>query len=446
MERVLGVAAVLVLTVRPSLDMFSDSHDPSSAFIIRPASVVGIAVMLVAAFVGLLRLREGRPLWPDRGLRKAHYWLLAANLIGLVSGAWLYGAQGFSVGIREALRVLSTVAALLLVLWWVEDRPDRYRTGWKLLLLGTIPPIVAALVQWVTGHGYRETAGLNRLEGTFSHPLSLGPYLVPFILFVVAGLPSVPWKTRLLRGAFTVLMILVLTHTYSRTAVLVLCIAMAAFAVVYGAERGTRALVQALGLGAFVGALVVVFTSLPSTTSTKTRERFENIEINRQTIESAVVEGESENSFTWRLLNWSGLIRLGLKHPVAGHGLAMTTVLNPLVNIEYGNKPFNAHNDYVRFFFETGFSGLICYVMFCWVLCTWAWRRARVAAAPVARECFAIVGAVTALIVLSLGTTEFSSQTAVTFTVYGMLALLGVVPLDLSRADLVLRDAPRLGA
>lgn len=429
-ERVLSVAAVLVLTVRPALDMFSDSHDPSSAFIIRPASVLGIVVLLGAVFIGLLRRRVGRPVWPDRRLRNAHYWLLAANVIGLASGVWLYGAQGFSVGIREALRVASTVAALLLVLWWVEDRPDRYRIGWKLLLLGTIPPIAAALVQWLTGTGYLETTGFNRLQGTFSHPLSLGPYLVPFILFVVAGLPAVPWKTRIVRAGFVVLMILILTRTFSRTALLLICVATLAFVVVYGIERGARAFGRALTLGAFVVAFVIAFTWLPATTSLLTRERLENIEIDRQTIESAVIHGESENSFTWRLLNWSGLVRLGMKQPVFGHGLAMTTVLNPLVNFDYGDKPFNAHDDYVRFFFEAGFAGLACYLMFAFQLCSWAWRRARVAAPSAAGEAFAIVAALAALVILSLGTTEFSSQTAVLFAVYGMLALLTVVPLD----------------
>ena len=68
---------------------------------------------------------------------------------------------------------------------------------------------------------------------------------------------------------------------------------------------------------------------------------------------------------------------MGMEHPVTGHGTGMTTVLNPLVNRANG-VPYNAHNDFVRFFFETGLLGSLCYAIYAIMLCRWVLRRARI--------------------------------------------------------------------
>jgi O-antigen ligase len=106
----------------------------------------------------------------------------------------------------------------------------------------------------------------------------------------------------------------------------------------------------------------------------------------------------------------------------------MTTVLNPLVNVDYGGKPFNAHNDFVRFFFESGALGLVCYVVFGVLLCRWALRRARAASLAAAPGAFAVAASLISLMFLTFGTPELSLQTAILFELYGMLALLTVVP------------------
>jgi O-antigen ligase len=98
------------------------------------------------------------------------------------------------------------------------------------------------------------------------------------------------------------------------------------------------------------------------------------------------------------------------------------------VNVDYGGKPFNAHNDFVRWFFEGGVLGLVCFVVYGVLLCRWALRQSLTASRAAAPGAFAVVAALMAMIFLSLGTTEFSSQTAVLYEFYGILALLSVVP------------------
>lgn len=420
-DTALTYSAIIVLAIRPATDIFSNSRDPTASTALRPSPVIGLLVLLIAAVVAARRVRLRQPVWPVPQLRRIHYWLFAAYGIAVASGAMGYGSEGLFVGIRELVRMGSTIAALLLILWWVEGHPERYHTGWMLLFFGTIPPLVVAVWQWVTGQGYAETEGLNRLYGTFSHPHSLGPYLVPFILFAAGGLIAASWTGRVFRlfvvGFFTLILVL----TYSRTALLVLLAGFIVLPFLHARRLGARAfmrtlaiiaVVLAIGWGIFGGAI---------------RARFATISVDREVLEAALA-GQSENSFTWRVLNWGILTRMGLERPLTGHGAGMTTVLNPLVNVDYGGKPFNAHNDFVRWFFEGGALGLICFVVYGVLLCRWALRQSLAASRAAAPGAFAVVAALMAMIFLSLGTTEFSSQTAVLYEFYGILALLSVVP------------------
>jgi O-antigen ligase len=420
-DTALTFAAVIVLAIRPATDIFSSSRDPTASTALRPSPVIGLAVLLLAAVIAAKRFREGRPLWPSAQLGRIHYWLFAAYGIALLAGGYGYGSEGLFVGVREVVRVGSTIAALLLMLWWVEDHPERYHTGWTLLFLGTIPPLGAAVWQWVTGQGYAETEGLNRLYGTFSHPHSLGPYLVPFILFAAGGLMAAGWKGRIFRlfviGFFTLILVL----TYSRTSLLVLLAGFIVLPFLHARRLGARAFMRTL-------AVIAIFLALGwGIFGGSIRQRFATITVDREVLEAALA-GQSENSFTWRILNWGILVRMGMQRPVIGHGAAMTTVLNPLVNVDYGGKPFNAHNDFVRWFFEGGVLGLVCYVVYGVLLCRWALRRSLTASREAAPAAFAVAAALMAMIFLSLGTTEYSSQTAVLYQFHGILALLTVLP------------------
>ena len=428
-DTALTISTVAVMAIRPALDIFSNSRDPTASMTLRPAPVLGLAVILVAAVVGLKRIKNRQPLWPDAGLRNIHYWLFAAYGIGLISGAAGYGSEGLIVGVREVVRMSSTIAALLIVLWWVEDHPERYHSGWTLLFLGAVAPLTLAVYQWISGEGYLETEGLNRLYGTFSHPHSLGPYLVPFILFAAGGLPASGWGGRIFRLLIIGFFSLILVLTYSRTALLVLLAGFIVLPFLHAKRLGARA------FGRTLVAVGIVFAIGWAIAGGAIRERFTSISVDREVLEAALA-GQSENSFTWRVLNWGILVRMGLEKPAIGHGVAMTTVLNPLVNVDYGGKPFNAHNDFVRWFFEAGVLGLLCFLVYGVLLCRWALRRALVASREAAPGAFAVAAALIAMIFLSLGTTEYSSQTAILYQFNGILALLTVVPT---------RPEPRVG-
>jgi hypothetical protein len=151
---------------------------------------------------------------------------------------------------------------------------------------------------------------------------------------------------------------------------------------------------------------------------TQLRSRFETVSL-RSAIDNARFGGEA-NSFGWRMVNWRGLIEQGMNHPFTGHGAGMTTHLNRLIAVN--GVPFNAHNDFVRFFFEGGIFGLACYVIYGLLLCRWAASQSRMRGVA----SMAIAASLASLLFLTGGTPEISLHTASLYALYAMLAMANV--------------------
>lgn len=415
-DQLLEAAVFAILVVRPSLDIFSERRFGLGPFAPNPAASFGLMMLFVGLVFLLRRLHNRQPVWPDSMLLHAHLWLFAAYVLGLISGTRLFGSQGAAEGLRELLRVLSMVAAFLMTVWWASGSATRFRRGWSYLAAGAVVPIGVAIWQYATGSGYLETEGFNRLQGTFSHPNSLGLYLVPFILVALAGIPAASGKGRVIRLLLAAGLTWLVALTYSRTSLGILGAGLLVLPLLHARVLGWRGLIRAAAL---VGVLTLVGWLLAGNLI---KQRFEGIDISFDAIEAAE-EGVSENSFTWRLINWGLLISKGREHPVTGHGTGMTTVLNPLVNSDNG-VPFNAHNDFVRFFFETGMVGLLCYAMYGLVLIRWGLRRARHLPLSRAPQGYGVVASLAAAFFLTAGIPELSLNTAVLYQMQGMLALM----------------------
>lgn len=433
----LGLGALCVLVARPTLDMFGERRLGLGPFAMSPAVIFGLAVLWMAGVIAVRRGRERRSLWPDKAVFKAHLPLLLAYAIGLTSGLLHYRSLALGVGMREMVRMASVLGGFLLVSWWASEGPERYRRGWGYIVLGAVPPVALAVWQLVTGTGNLETEGINRLQGTFSHPHSLGPYLVPFILCSVAAgtaaraAPRFGWL--ILASGLSILLAL----TFSRTAELVLITSLIALPLFQARTLGRRAFsrgVLAVSLFGIIGWAIA---------GNYVRERFSGLRIGAEAIEAART-GRTENSLEWRLVNWGGLIALGLDNPVTGHGLGMTTVLNPLTDFRTG-LPYTAHDDFVRIFFEVGTVGLLCYLLYGALLVRWALTKARRAQAPLSSSAIAIPAALVALFFLTVGTPEWGTQTAEQFELYGMLALLTALDARWGSGDAIRANGSEAG-
>ena len=411
-------AVVGILVVRPALDVFGTRSFGWSAWLPSPSAVFGLGLLLVSAVLALRRLHAGLRLWPNRHLWRTHSLLLATYVLAAAAGASHYGAVGVANGVRELLRVCSVVGGFLVLLWWVEENPGRRSIGWGLLVVGLLSPTVVAAVQYFRGNGNLWTAGLNRLQGTFSDPNTLGPYLVPFILWAVADLRGRGAAAKAARLAGAAILTAELLATYSRTAVFVLVAGLGALALLRLVRFGRRELTAGLG------TLVVLSAIGWWLAGGAIERRFAGIRIDKAALEEAQA-GASENSFTWRLINWSILIAMSREHLAFGHGAGMTTQLNPLVS-DINGLPYNAHDDYVRMLFEGGAVGLLAYLAYVIMLCTWTVRTAHQAPASLSSAAYAVAAGWLAIALLTAGTPEVSLQTVTLYELYGMTALVGL--------------------
>ncbi len=409
------LTGVATLTVRPLLDIFSERRLGLGPLATDPAVFLGIGVLTVALFVGARRVASGRRIWPDTAVLWAHVWLFLASGLMLFSGWRLYGSTGLGEGIRDMVRIASIVSAFLVMWWWKESDQAFYSRGWIFLALGTGGAIAVAGWQVVTGAGFYEPDGLHRIQGTFSHPNSFGQYLAPLVLVAISAGLMMRGAARLAAAALAVVLAALLVLTFARTAILVLVVGLVGLLVVHARRNGTKTMVR------MTLAFMVLGVVLWGVFGEQIRARFEGVSLGSGAWQDALL-GESTNSFQWRLINWSGLVLLGLQHPLLGHGAGMTTRLNPLVNSDNG-IPFNAHNDFVRLFFEGGVVGLLLYIAFGVALCRWMFRLAREASPERRGAALGVATALVTMFFLTAGTTELSLHTAVQVEIYGLLLL-----------------------
>lgn len=426
-DTTLHLAAIALLAVRPSLDIFSERRVGLGPFAMSPAVALGALILWVTLTLGLRRASAGLPIWADRRLWRTHVWLFLVYGIGAYSGWHWHGSVGLAQGARELIRAASIVAGFLVVLWWVEVDSRACVRGWAYLLAGTIVPIAVALGQLGSQRGFLDE-GVIRIQGTFSHPNNFGSYLIPFILVAVVGGVASAALSRVVRFAFAIGLSVLVALTYSRTAILALVVALILVPIVESRRLGWKGLARGLVVVALVGALGWWLEG------DLLRQRFAGITLSLFSWEQAQ-QGISENSLTWRLINWFFLVRLGLEHPVIGHGGGMATVLNTMIDIRSG-LPFSPHDDFVKFFVETGVVGLACYVIYGILLCAWTLRRAREGGQSIAPVAYALAASLLSLFFLTAGVPELAVNTAILHTLYGMLALVSVNEPGLRRLTL----------
>jgi O-antigen ligase len=411
------IAAVSVLALRPALDIFSDRSVEAGGFAVSPGVLFGMVTLLVSVIGLTRRLLSRKQVWPDRGMGWCHFLLAAAYACGLGAGIMRAGMFGLLIGVRETTRAASVVGGFLVVFWWLSEDQTRRPVAWKLLIAGLVIPIIVAIWQLATGGGFEDPGGFRRINGTLAHPNTLGVFLVPFVLLTLSGIESVGWRHVVLRMLSASLLTAIIALTFSRTALLVLLTALLMLAVLHGI-RSRRLLV---GRATFVVAAFALLGWL--FLGPLIRQRFAGLNIDSGLLRTPEAIQASEDSFQWRLLNWAVLIAVGREQPLFGHGVGMTRELNPLVSPDK-LVPFDAHNDFVRFFFEAGLVGLVCYVAYTILLCWWTFwlsRRASISEVP---KAVAICSSVTAIYVVTGGLTEVSLNTPLQLELYALLALM----------------------
>ncbi|MHC4757795.1 MAG: O-antigen ligase family protein [Planctomycetota bacterium] len=326
---------LLILILRSSLDYFTHVGLHIGPVFINIPSIAAALILLEGGLFFFLR----------RSISK--------NKIAVIFGLWLlsllpfvllsilnFGPQGL-LAAREWIRLLTILMVFLLSYHlFQQQNKEKYI---NLLYLSLIIPILMGVFQIFAQSG-KILRGLHRIYGTLSHPNDFACYLVLFI-----GLTLWKITTSKNRLWFIVLICesIALVLTFSLTGYVmfgVMC-----FLLFWKANKR-----QKVVLFCFIGMFSVAVIICPQ--SYKRYERLKKTNI-RKTIKTR----DSVNSFTWRIVNWSGLLERWKEKPIMGHGLNSSRFINPKKKQGVGRAP---HNDFLKYLVETGLIGLLLYLGF----------------------------------------------------------------------------------
>jgi O-antigen ligase len=345
-------AVLGLLILRTALDPFSAQQIPAMF-------ALGIDVLTLLYVTIMLLSRQT--------IRTDRFWWFFAGWV-LLQGLWVVmlplGGLGFGGGylsdsIREWIRLFSWLMVYLLVMQ-LKDRIPPQRVI-SVLFLALVLPLVVGLMQIfippvlppiLSAHSY-DVGSLasegSRIRGTIGHPNGFVTLLLLFI-----GLTW--WKFKQSRQNLLWLLLLgLLAFFYVSTKALFGLMMIATFIVVLVAPKLSP--VNLIGGILFVVLVLGLFAS-----SEFGRERLSSlaetpllnpdIDLSR----AILLSNSDNNSFNWRIAQWSSLLNAWRYHPFLGYGLGLSghVATNKLL----------PHNDYVRALVEGGIVGFSTFIIF----------------------------------------------------------------------------------
>ncbi len=256
------------------------------------------------------------------------------------------------------IRVGFTLSLALLAALCVTD-VRRLRIVFATVVAVGVYPVYVGLHQLLAGQ-FQAKGGFHTVQGPFSFPNEYGFYLV--ILIMLAIVAAFELHGRLARAGSALLALLALVllqHTYTRSAWIGFALALLVLAVF----RYRRLIV--VGLIVFALSVVAVPGAVGSV-----QERFGDL--------SSQNASTSRNSLDWRRGEWGRMTHYGDQKPLTGQGFGSyqrltvaefgyqdgsfsTIQFNPGAGI--ATVGFAAHNDYVKLYVETGVPGVVLWVL-----------------------------------------------------------------------------------
>lgn len=366
----LGVALVAVVTVVCFFTSFEQtvlgllilrsSLDPFSVQQIPAAFALGLDALTVLYVVVLLLTRQT--------VQTDKFWWFFAGWVALQSlwiilmplGALALDGSYLPYAIREWARLFSWVMVYLLVMQLKDKLPPK--TIISMLFLALVLPITVALMQmfvpsllpsFLSGGGEEmgslPSEGESRIRGTLGLANTFGTFLLLFI-----GLTW--WKLNQSQRRWPWLLLLgLLAFLFVGTKSLFALVMLAVFVLVLIAPKLN--IINLLG-GLLLFAIVIgLFASsdfgqerLGSVSQTPLL----NPDIDRW--RAILLSQGDNNSFNWRIAQWTFLLEAWENYPIFGTGIATCSFLTVLHNM--------AHNDYVRALTEQGVVGFFLFLVF----------------------------------------------------------------------------------
>lgn len=271
---------------------------------------------------------------------------------------------------------------ILLSVLSVQENPKRIVLIWLTALSwGFLITVVFGFIQIRFNPHLGNAVGFSdslRINGTFADPnaLAFSVQLFSPLFFVLIFTMAFRWWKLALILSFLAMLIVVLLHTGTRSALLGLAVAIAFGFVLIPKSKAT--------VGAFLGGCVLMLIlAFAFRSKTPTIERLMEIvnRSSRQTRNLSLVGLFSTN----RTEMWQGALTVIKKHPIVGVGSGAYLIELPRIARE-SNAPFtydNAGSFYLQTWAEMGLFGLVFWIGFITVVVKNAFAAARRSQNPV---------------------------------------------------------------
>jgi O-antigen ligase len=346
-------AVLGLLILRSLLDSFSAMQIPA-------AFAVGLdALTLLYVTVLLLTGQKIRTDW---------FWWFLVGWIAL-QGMWLIlmplGALGLDAGvladsIREWVRLFSWVMVYLLVMQ-LQDKIPPKTVIYTLFLALVLPISVAALQMFLPSilpSMFSPNAGdaigplakeASRIRGTLGHPNT-------FVTFTLLFMGLTYWRIGQSKQRWPWLLLLgILAFFYVSTKSLFGLMMLGVFIVVLIAPK--------LSPTSLIGGIllfVIVIGVFGSTEFGQARlGSIAQTPLGNPDIDiwrAIVLSAGDNNSFNWRIMQWTYLIEQWQLYPILGYGLGISQYVS--------TNNLYPHNDYVRALVEGGIVGFVVFIAF----------------------------------------------------------------------------------
>jgi O-antigen ligase len=396
-----------LLIVRSSLD-------PFSKFQLASLLALVIDAITISYVIGCLLLHKRI---------KSDWWMIFLLVWTLLTAFWPLAtvlgwlpkeSEALSLGIREWIRIASYGAIYTLVMQLRDRIPGQKLLSY--LLLSLVVPVSVAFGQlYFPTYLWKELlpfdeGGHTRIFGTLGHPNTFAAYLL-----LMGSLSW--WKYRATAQKRWLALIGVLGFVYLKTNSLAGIAMILVMIGVLGLPRLSLKSLATAGLAITLALGIFISTDVG-------RDRLDTLQqtplLNgdfsiSKAINLSYIDG---NSFSWRIAQWSYLIKAWEHSPLFGYGLGTTELLTPFHN--------GAHNDFIRALAETGLVGLFMFLVLwtaLFVRIADSWRQAPPNSSQ--KELCLVMLGVYAAITVGMTTEHFWQTTAFYFYWLAIIAVAG---------------------
>jgi len=347
----IDIALLALVCIRPSIDIVGYISLPD-----YPIIDLGSSIAIMTIVLSLIYIYKNKSIIAESKipLTKSLIILLAVYIAFSFTGGLIV------IGLQETIRAMSFII-LYFVGWIYVTKQNKFFDLIRVLVYGSIIPLIAAYIEYFSGTGLYTNPGFeNRIAGTFGHPNVLAYYSVIILALIGTVLINKDHNIfKIERNIFQLiglLYIIVLVITFTRGAWLGLIL----FIILMSLAQYP---IRTLKIGSLLmssGIILIFSYNFVASPDILDLPRLNKIPIiNRVT---GLFNADPSDSVIWRLNMWNDAYNKALESPIIGFGTGSSETIIEQTRGTYRGS-VEVHNDYIKTFLEQGIIGLTIYMI-----------------------------------------------------------------------------------